>query len=201
VYWKPVYRLLDGGFELLVINAQHIKAVPGRKTDIKDAEWIVDLRHAWIAPGKLYSSYPSARTAEADALSVVSDITGKSAQAILDALLAGGTDPSVLADLARGRLKAKRAALEQALVGTFKAHHRFLLSEHLTHMDTLEEAIHRVGQEIEQWMQLLEQMNQGELGEPAEAAKPQTQTAGAVPGGQEESLRSARTCAGRRFYA
>jgi len=80
---------------------------------------------------------------------VVTDILGKSARAMLDALLAGETDPQVLAGLARGRLKAKRAALEQALVGELKPHHRFLLSEHLRLIDTLDEAIQRVGQQIE----------------------------------------------------
>ena len=183
VYWKPVYRLLEGGFELLVVNAQHIKAVPGRKTDVRDAEWIADLLQHGLLTGSFIpppdqrelrelTRYRTSliedrarvvnrlqKTLEETNLKlgdVVSDITGKSARAILEAVLAGETDSSVLADLARGRLKAKRAALEQALVGTLKAHHRFLLSEHLTHMDTLEEAIRRVSQEIEQRMQTLE---------------------------------------------
>lgn len=194
VYWKPVYRLLEGELELLVVNAQHIKAVPGRKTDVKDAEWIADLlqhgllRGSFIPPTaqrdlRELTRYRTSliedrarvvnrlqKTLEETNLKlgdVVSDITGKSARAILEALLAGETDPTALADLARGRLKAKRAALEQALVGSLKAHHRFLLSEHLTHMDTLEEAIRRVGQEIEQRMQLLEQTDQGERAEVA----------------------------------
>lgn len=182
VYWKPVYRLLEGGFELLVVNAQHIKAVPGRKTDVKDAEWIADLLQHGLLTGSFIppteqrelrelTRYRTSliedrarvvnrlqKTLEETNLKlgdVVSDITGKSARAILEALLAGEIDPSALADLARGRLKAKRAALEQALVGSLKAHHRFLLSEHLSHMDTLEEAIRRVSQEIEQRMQTL----------------------------------------------
>lgn len=104
---------------------------------------------------------------------VVSDITGKSARAILEAMLAGETDPSVLADLARGRVKAKRAALEQALVGTLKAHHRFLLSEHLAHLDTLEESIRRVSQEIDHRMQALELADQHE--HPEEDSEPSSQ--------------------------
>ena len=187
VYWKPVYRLLEGGFELLVVNAQHIKAVPGRKTDVRDAEWIADLLQHGLLRGSLIpptaqrdlrelTRYRTSliedrarvvnrlqKTLEETNLKlgdVVSDITGKSARAILEAVLAGETDPSVLADLARGRLKAKRAVLEQALVGSLKAHHRFLLSEHLAHMDTLEEAIRRVSQEIDQRMQALELADQ-----------------------------------------
>jgi transposase len=176
VYWRPIYNLLEGACELLVVNARHIKAVPGRKTDVRDAEWIADL----LQHGLLTSSFipPAAqrelrdltrhrstlveeRTRVVNRLQktledtniklgdVATDILGKSARAMLEALLAGETDPSVLADLARGRLKAKRAALEQALVGTLKPHHRFLLTEHLVHIDTLEEAIRRVSQEIE----------------------------------------------------
>jgi transposase len=176
VYWKPVYHLLDGAVELLVVNARHIKAVPGRKTDVRDAEWIADLLQHGLLKG---SFIPPAEQRELRDLTryrttlveerartvnrlqktledtnlklgdVVSDIMGQSARAILEALLAGETDPVVLADLARGRLKAKRAELEAALVGTLKPHHRFLLAEQLVLIDTLEEAIWRVSQEIE----------------------------------------------------
>jgi transposase len=189
VYWKPVYRLLEGAFELLVVNAQHIKAVPGRKTDVKDAEWIADLLQHGLLTGSFIpptdqrelrelTRYRTSliedrarvinrlqKTLEETNLKlgdVVSDITGKSARAILAGLLAGETDPTVLADLARGRLKAKRETLEQALVGTLHAHHRFLLEEHLAHMDTLEAAIRRVSQEIEQRMQSWQETDQGE---------------------------------------
>jgi transposase len=105
---------------------------------------------------------------------VVTDILGKSARAILDAFLAGQSDPVKLADLARGRLKAKRAELEQALVGTLKPHHRFLLTEHLAHIDTLDEAIVRVGAEIAVHMRPLEQAEQSETC--ADDAVPQTLT-------------------------
>ena len=176
VYWKPVYNILEGQFELLVVNAQHIKAVPGQKTDVHDAEWIADL----LQHGLLKSSFiPSAEQRELRDLTryrttlveertrainrlqktledtnfklgdVVSDILGKSGRAILDALLAGERDPSVLADLARGHIFAKRAQLEEALIGTLKPHHHFMLREHLGHVDLLEEAIARVGAEIE----------------------------------------------------
>jgi transposase len=176
VYWKPIYNVLDGALELLVVNARHIKAVPGRKTDVRDAEWIADL----LQHGLLTSSFiPPAAQRELRELTryrtnlveerartvnrlqktledtniklgdVATDIMGKSARAMLEALLAGQTDPAVLADLARGRLKAKRAQLEEALVGTLKPHHRFMLTEHLALIATLDEAIRRASQEIE----------------------------------------------------
>jgi len=189
VYWKPLFNLLEGHVQLLVVNAQHIKAVPGRKTDVRDAEWIADL----LQHGLLKASFipPAAqrdlreltryrttlveerarivnrlqKTLEDTNLKlgdVVTDILGKSARAILDALLAGQTDPVTLADLARGRLKAKRAELEQALVGTLKPHHRFMLREQLAHIDSLDEAIVRVGAEIAVHMRPLEQAEQSE---------------------------------------
>jgi transposase len=159
----------------LVVNAQHIKAVPGRKTEVRDAEWIADL----LQHGLLKGSYiPCAsqrdlreltryrvslvqdraravnrlqKTLEATNLKlgdVATNIMGKSARDMLEAILAGQTDPAALADLARGRLKAKRAQLEEALVGTVKPHHRFMLSEQLALIDTLEEAIERISREI-----------------------------------------------------
>ena len=186
-YWKPIYNLLEGHFELLVVNAQHIKAVPGRKTDVHDAEWIADL----LQHGLLRASFiPAAsqrdlreltryrtnlveeraraanrlqQTLEGTNLKlgdVATDILGKSGRAILEALLAGQTDPSVLADVAQGRMKAKRAELEQVLVGTLTAHHRFLLREQLDHIDTLNEAISRVSNEIEERMQSLDLVEQ-----------------------------------------
>lgn len=176
VYWKPIYNLFEGHFGLIVANARHIKAVPGHKTDVNDAQWIASL----LQHGLLKASFiPSQEQRELRDLTryrttlveerarivnrlqktledtnlklgdVVSDITGKSAQAILRGLLAGETDPAVLADLARGRLKAKRADLEAALVGTIKPHHHFLLREHLDHIHLLDQAIERVEGEIE----------------------------------------------------
>jgi transposase len=176
VYWKPVYNLLEGHFELLVVNAQHIKAVPGRKTDVRDAEWIADLLQHGLLKGSFIPPAPQRelreltryrvslveerartvnrlqKTLEDTNLKlgdVVTAIMGKSARAILEALLDGQTDPALLADLARGRLKAKRAQLEEALVGTLKPHHSFMLTEHLALIDTLDEAITRADQEIE----------------------------------------------------
>ncbi len=180
VYWKPIYNLLEGAVVLLVVNAQHIKAVPGHKTDVRDAEWIADRLQQGLLRGSFIPTMPQralrdltryrttlvaerARTVNRvqkvledtnlKLASVATNILGKSARAMLDALLAGETDPAVLANLAQGRLRAKRQALQAALVGTLKPHHRFLIAEHLAHVDQLDEAIARVDREIEAHLQ------------------------------------------------
>jgi transposase len=156
VYWRPVYNLLEGLCTLLVVNAQHIKAVPGRKTDVKDAEWIAELLRHGLLRGSFIPAKPQRQLRELtrhrttlvqdrarvinrvqavleDAniklASVVTDIRGVSARAMLEALIAGHRDVTALADLARGRLRAKRAQLEEALQGYFTPHHSFLLTE------------------------------------------------------------------------
>ncbi len=175
VYWKPIYNLLEGRFELLVVNAHHLKTVPGRKTDVRDAEWIADLlRHGLLkgsfippAPQRELRDLTRHRTtvvqerarsvnrlqklledANLKLAAVVTDVMGVSARAMLAAILEGETDPAVLADLAQGKLRAKVPQLEQALAGHVKPHHRFLLAELLAHIDYLDEAIARVGDEI-----------------------------------------------------
>ena len=179
-YWRPVYNLLEGQFTLLVGNAYHMKTVPGRKTDVKDAEWIADLlRHGLIrgsfipAPAQRQlrdlTRYRTHLVEERARLtnrlqtvledanvklaSVVTDIRGVSARAILAALSAGETDPVVLAELARGRMRSKREVLAQAVVGRFTPHHAFLITEHLSQLDYLEEAVERVSAEIAQRLQ------------------------------------------------
>ena len=183
VFWKPIYNLLEGQFELLVVNAQHIKAVPGRKTDVRDAEWIADLlqhgllkgsvipspeQREWRELTRFRTSLVEERARLVNRLqkvledtnlklaAVATDLTGKSARAMLEALLAGETDPKVLADLARGRMREKRALLEQALVGRLRPHHRFLISELLAQIDYLDEAIARVSQEVAERMRPFE---------------------------------------------
>jgi len=158
VYWRPVYNLLEGQCELLVVNAQHIKAVPGRKTDVKDAAWIAELLRHGLLRGSFIPSKPQrqlreltryrstlvqdhARTlnrlqavledANLKLASVVTDLYGVSARAMLAAILDGQRDVETLADLARGRLRAKRDQLKEALAGRVTAHHSFLLTEHL----------------------------------------------------------------------
>lgn len=175
VYWKPVYNLLEGLFTLLVVNAQHIKAVPGRKTDVRDAEWLADLLRHGLVRGSFIpdteqralrdltrhrTSLIQERARIVQRLqklledtniklsSVVTDITGASARDMLRALLNGETDPAVLATLARGKLRAKQAQLEQALAGTLREHHRFVLRELLGHLEYLERAVVRLGDEI-----------------------------------------------------
>ncbi len=175
VFWKPVYNLLEDQFTLLLVNAQHIKQVPGRKTDAKDCEWIADLlRHGLLRPSfvpdrpqrelreltRYRTTLIQARGAEVNRLqktleganiklaAVASSVVGKSAREMLDALVGGATDPAALAQLARGRLREKLPQLEQALRGHFAAHQQFLVAQHLAHIDYLDEAIERLSLEI-----------------------------------------------------
>ncbi len=176
VYWKPVYNLLEGCFALLVVNAQHIKAVPGRKTDVKDAEWIADLLRHGLLRGSFIPPAPQRELREltrfraalvqerATAVnrlqkvleeaniklaSVVTNVVGVSARMMLEGLLAGQTDTTLLAELARGRLREKRAELAKALEGRMRPHHRLLVTESLAHLDYLEETIKRLSAEVE----------------------------------------------------
>jgi transposase len=175
VYWQPIWNLLEDRFELLLVNPQHIKAVPGRKTDVRDAEWLADLLRHGLVRGSVVparaqrelreltryrTQLVGERTAEVNRLqktleganvklaTVVSDVMGVSARAMLGALVAGEADAAALAGLAKGRLREKRAALEQALRGRFGPHQRFLVAEQLAHIDSLDAAIARVGAEI-----------------------------------------------------
>ncbi len=166
--WKPVYNILEATFTVLVVNAQHIKTVPGRKTDVKDAEWIADLlRHGLLKasfipplPQRDLRDLTRQRTnlvqdrarvvnqlqkvlewANLKLTCVVTDIMGVSARAMLAAIVGGEEDQAVLAELAKGRLRAKQAELERALEGHVRDHHRFLLAQHLVHIEFLEEQI------------------------------------------------------------
>jgi transposase len=177
VYWKPVYNALEGVVELLVVNAQHVKMVPGRKTDVSDAEWLADLLRHGLLRGSFVPPAPQRelreltryravlvreRATEANRLqktleganlklgSVATDILGVSGRAILEAVAAGESEAAVLAGLARGRLREKRTELERALAGQVKPHHRLLIAEHLEHIGYLNEAIARVNREIEE---------------------------------------------------
>jgi transposase len=164
VYWRPVYAVLEGHFDLIVGNARHIRNVPGRKTDVKDAEWIADLvRHGLIAKSfvppkplrelrelmryrrKLVESQAAERnrllklleTANIKLASVASDVFGVSGMAMLKALIAGATSAEAMADLARGQLRRKHAALVLALDGHIEEHHRFLLGLQLGRIETI----------------------------------------------------------------
>lgn len=175
VLWKPVYNVLEGLLEVLVVNAQHIKAVPGRKTDVKDAEWIADLlSHGLLRPSfipdrpqrelrdltRYRVSLLQERSAEVNRIQktleganiklagVATDILGKSGREMLNALVAGETDPAVLADLARRQLRAKIPQLTQALQGQVGPHQRFLLRHQLAHIDSLDALIAQLSTEI-----------------------------------------------------
>ena len=175
VYWKPVYNLPEGLFDLLVVNAQHIKRVPGRKTDVQDAEWIADLLQHGLLRGSFVPAtaqrqlreltrHRSTLVAERARIvnrlqkvledaniklaAVASDITGVSARMMLQALLDGERDSAVLAQLARGRMRAKRDLLEQALCGRMRPHHAFMITEHLSHLEYLDESIARFTAEV-----------------------------------------------------
>jgi transposase len=179
VYWQPIYNLLEDRFHLLLVNAQHIKAVPGRKTDVRDCEWIADLlRHgllkASFVPDRFHrelreltrqrTTLVEERSAVANRLqktleganiklaSVASSILGKSAREILEALVAGNMDPAAMADLAKGRMRRKIPQLEQALLGSVGVHQKFLVALFLSHVDFLDAAIQQVGARIEEEM-------------------------------------------------
>jgi len=178
VYWKPVYNILEGSFNLLLVNAQHIKAVPGRKkTDRLDAKWIARLLRVGLLKGSFIPA-PEIRElkdlvrhrttlirdkaravqrvqkiledANIKLTSVATDVMGVSSRAILDHLLAGKTDPEFLADLAKGRLRKKIPELQKALNGVLKPHHRLLLAQLLAQIDFLDECISSLNTEIEE---------------------------------------------------
>jgi transposase len=177
VYWKPVWAVLEDCFELMLVNARAVKQVPGRKTDIKDAQWLCQLLEAGLLRASFVPPKPirtlrnltryrktqiSDRQREANRLHkiledtgiklgcVASDILGKSGRDMLDALVSGTTDPNVLADLARGKLRTKIPALREALVGRFADEHALIVGQILAHIDFLDEAIERLSTEIEE---------------------------------------------------
>jgi transposase len=176
VYWKPVWYVLEHDFELLLCNAAQVKRVPGRKTDVSDAQWLAQLlehgllRSSFVPPQPIRElrdltryrkSLVQERTREAQRLekalqdagiklsSVASDVLGASGRAMLAALVGGDRDPEALAELAKGKLRRKLPALREALLGRFSAHHALLVGEILAHVDYLDEAIDRLASEIE----------------------------------------------------
>ena len=179
-FWKPIYNLLESAdFQVLVVNAKHMKNVPGRKTDVKDAEWIAGLlRH-----GLLQASYiPNREQRELRELiryrrsliderarevnrvqkvleganiklsSVASNTLGKSGRAMLEAMIRGEESPEVLSELAKGRMKSKKADLQKALRGLMGPHQRMMLAAQLRHIDYLDEEIARLDEEVKQRM-------------------------------------------------
>jgi len=168
VYWKPVYYVLEERFTCLLVNAAHVKRVPGRKTDVQDCGWLAQLlehgllRGSFVPPAPIRElrdltryrkSLIQERAREANRVhklledagiklaTVATDVLGTSGRAMLEALVHGTRDPGVLAELARGRMRTKLPALREALVGHFRAHHAFLATQILAHLDHLEVTI------------------------------------------------------------
>jgi transposase len=176
VYWKPVWHILEGLFELVLANAAHIRNVPGRKTDVNDAMWIADLlahgliRSSFVPPAPIQHMRDLTRTrkqfvreiaqhtlriqktledANVKITGVITDLMGVSGRAILSAIVQGQDNPEILADLAKGRLRAKREALIEGLRGNVTEHHRFMLKLHLGTVDGLERTVKEVDEHIE----------------------------------------------------
>jgi transposase len=179
VYWKPVYNLFEGHFEILVVNPERVKALKGKKTDVGDAEWLAELFRHGLLKGSFIpealqrevrdlTRYRTTLTDEhtrfvnrvqkvlEDAniklASVASNVMGQSARAMLAQLVAGNTDAAAMAELAKGRLRKKRELLEQALTGRVTEHHRFMLTQLLSQIDSLEEAIAELDERIAERM-------------------------------------------------
>jgi transposase len=177
VYWKPVFNILEGRVAVILVNAEHIKKVPGRKTDVKDCQWIAQLLQHGLLKASFVPPLPirelrdltrqrtqliQERTAAVNRIQkvledaniklagVATDVLGVSGRDMLEALIAGETDPEKLADLARRRLREKIPVLRLALQGRVTDHHRFLLRMHLDHVTHLEELIGRLGDRIEE---------------------------------------------------
>jgi transposase len=176
-YWKPVWHILEDDFELMLVNARDVKQVPGRKTDVSDAAWLCQLAEAGLLRASFVPPKPirdlrlltryrrtqiAERRREAQRLHkaledtgikldcVATDILGKSGRAMLDALIGGTTDPEVLAELARGKLRKKIPALREALQGRFEALHALLIGAIVAHLDFLDEQITSLSQAIEE---------------------------------------------------
>ena len=177
VYWRPIYYLLEDHMQCWLLNAQHLRTVPGRKTDVKDAEWICQLvEHGLVRPSfvppreirelrdltRYRKSQIEERTREVQRLektlqdagiklsSVASKVLGVSGRLMLEALLGGTHDPEVLADLAKGRLRKKLPALKEALQGRFTPNHAVIVSQILAHIDFLDESIATLSQSIDE---------------------------------------------------
>jgi transposase len=179
IYWRPIFNILEAAFQVILVNAQHIKAVPGRKTDVRDSEWLADLlRHgllkaSFIPPQPIRDLRDLVRyrqslvqersrevnrvqkvleTANIKLSSVASKIMGVSGQAMIEALIAGESSPQVLADLARGSLKKKLPDLQAALLGRVDRHHRLLLTHLMAHIHFLEHTLGELFFQIQQYL-------------------------------------------------
>jgi transposase len=179
-YWKPVFNILEDSFEVWLVNAQHVKHVSGRKTDVKDSEWLAELMlHGLLKPSFIppqpqralreLTRYRTRLVQERSRVinrvqklleeaniklsSVATDIMGVSARAMLAEIVAGQTDAEVMADLAHGRMRNKIPELEKALTGLVQPHHRFVLAQQLDHIDFLDEKVETLSLRIEQQLE------------------------------------------------
>jgi transposase len=210
-YWKPVHNILEGQVEILLVNARDIKAVPGRKTDVGDAEWIAELlrhgllRASFVPPRpqrelrdltRQRSNLVRERTAVVNRLqkvleganiklASVTKASGVSAREMVEAMVRGESDPAVLAEMAQGRLRSKQAELEEALTGQMSEHHRFLLNSHLRHIDFLNQQIERFSEEIAARMSQLEVVSERSSEPPSASSAP----SGGSPSPQSEGGR------------
>jgi len=195
-YWKPVYNLLEGSSEVLLVNAKHVKHVPGRKTDVCDAQWLAELLQHGLLKASFIPPAPQRdlrdltryrtkqvqekarevsrvqkvlETANIKLSSVATDIFGVSGRAMLEAIVDGQADPEAMAQLAKGRMRNKLPELEKALIGMVRDHHRFLLARQLAHIDFLDEHISALSAEIER---RIHEMSQSQR--PSSSERPNT---------------------------
>jgi len=179
VFWKPVWNLLEGRFELMLVNARHVKQVPGRKTDVRDCEWIAQLLEHGLLKASFVPDRPqrelrdltrqrtqllndrarvvnriqkTLEDANIKLASVATDITGKSGRAVLDALVDGRLSPEQMAELVHKRMEAKKPLLREALAGRVTAHHRFMLEQLLDQVDHLDGLVGTFDARIEEVM-------------------------------------------------
>jgi transposase len=201
-YWKPVFNILEDTFKVWLVNAQHVKHVSGRKTDVKDSEWLAELMlHGLLKPSfippppqRALRELTRYRTrlvqerarvinrvqkllegANIKLSSVASDIMGVSARAMLAEIVAGQTDAEGMADLARGRMRSKIPELEKALTGIVQPHHRFVLAQQLEHIDFLDEKVEAISLRIEQQLESMswpDEPAEPDAGESAEEEPP-----------------------------
>ena len=177
VYWKPVWHVLEGQFDLVLANAQHVRNVPGRKSDVKDAQWLADLlavgliRASFVPPAPIQELRDLTRTrkqlvreisrhtlrlqkvledANLKLTETITDIRGRSGRTIVQALIAGETDPERLAALTTGRLKASHDQLVDALHGRVTAHHCFMLRLHVEQIEAIERGLTTLDQRLDE---------------------------------------------------
>lgn len=187
VYWHPVYNLLEGTYKVMVVNAKHIKHVPGRKTDVKDAEWIAELLSYGLLKASFVPEKPQRdmrdltryrtklvqeRAREVNRVqklleganiklaSVATDVLGVSGRLMLEALIEGEADEKEMAEMAKGRMRSKIPELEKALSGIVSDHHRFMLGQQIAHIDFLDGQIAKIGQQISARLEKMSQKPQ-----------------------------------------